>query len=77
MPGGATWSWAFQVVRSRAFRVPRVRSGSEWSVYSASSEPLGPDKRSEQIDDDEGGHRDCDERHERAFQMTSQAKTNA
>jgi hypothetical protein len=30
MPGGATWSWAFQVMRSRAFRVARVRSGSEW-----------------------------------------------
>jgi hypothetical protein len=60
----------------RAFRIARVGSGSEWSIFSLTSEPLRPDKRSEEVDDDEGCHRDCDERHEKAFQMSSQAKIN-
>ena len=47
------------------------------SVGSASSEPLRPDKRGEKVNDDKGGHRDRDERHEKAFQMSSQAKINA
>jgi hypothetical protein len=64
--------------RSRARSAARESDLEAYgSVGSASSEPLGPDKRSEEVDDDKGGHRDRDERHEKAFQMTSQAKINA
>jgi hypothetical protein len=52
---------AFQVVRPRAISSP-WRVGKKFGFFVL-SEPLGPDERREEVDDDEGGDRDRDDSH--------------
>ena len=61
----ATWSQPFgSLAPRRQRRASSVNNDSDWSRVS---EPLGPDERCEEVDNDGGGHRNSDVGHGRGL----------